>query len=182
MQQPNLREVKHMRSHRLLSIATLFTLALTTVATSANAQSQTEGTLPYIYSNYTFPSARASIARHTLRLAIPTNSKSVSALKLTAPAGFTLNQNVTVSNNKTGESLPVNVSIAGQTVELSFNRAVEPGTAIDINLNNVGVWGTKRHYDLAVKFAGDNPNVNDGKVQSSNDRYVNIGRTGLRLS
>lgn len=183
MQQPNSREVKHMRSHRLLPFATLCTLALTGAATSARAQSQTESTLPYVYSQYTFPSARASIARHTLRLAIPTNSKkSVSAVKLTAPAGFTLNQKVAVFDNKTGESLPVNVSIARQTVELSFNRAVEPGTAIDIELNNVSVWGTARYYDLAVKFAGNNPSANDRKLQASNDRYVNIGRTGLRLS
>jgi Protein of unknown function (DUF2808) len=167
-----------MRSHRLLSIATLFTLALTTVAISDKAQSQTESTLPYIYSNYTFPSARASVARHTLRLAIPANSKSVSALKLTAPAGFKLNQKVAVLDHRTGEILPVNVSMAGQTLELSFNRAVEPGMAIDIELSNVSVWGTARYYDLAVKFAGDN----NGKLQASNDRYVNIGRTGLRLS
>ncbi|AFY92964.1 DUF2808 domain-containing protein [Chamaesiphon minutus] len=170
-----------MRFHRLLPFATLC-LALTTIATSARAQSQTESTLPYIYSNYTFPSARASIARHTLRLAIPTNSKPVSALKLTAPAGFTLNQKVSVLDHKTGKSLPVNVSIAGQTVELSFDRAIAPGVAIDIELNNVSVWGTARYYDLAVKFASDNLNVNDGKMRASNDRYVNIGRTGLRLS
>ena len=169
-----------MRSHRLLSIATLFTLALTTVATGADAQS--ESTLPYVYSHNTFPSARASIARHTLRLAIPANSKSVSAVKLTAPAGFTLNQKVAVFDNKTGESLPVTVSVAGQTVELSFNRTIEPGAAIDIELNNVSVWGTDRHYDLAVKFAGDNRNANGGKLQVSNDRFINIGRAGLRLS
>ncbi len=172
-----------MRSHRLLSIAALFTLALTTVTTSANAQSQSaEGTLPYVYSHNTFPSERASVARHTLRFAIPTNSKSVSALKLTAPAGFTLNKKVEVFDNKTGESLPVNVSIAGQTVELSFNRAVAPGTAIDVELNNVGVWGTDRHYDLAVKFTGDNRNANTGKLQVANTRYINLGRTGLRRS
>ncbi len=171
-----------MRFHRLL-IATLCTLALTGVATTASAQSQSaESTLPYIYSNYTFPSARASVARHTIRLAIPTNSKSVSALKLTAPAGFKLNQKVAIFNNKTGESLPINVSIAGQTVELSFNRVVEPGTAIDIELNNVSVWGTARHYDLAVKFAGNNPNDKGSKMETSNERYLNIGRTDLRRS
>jgi autotransporter translocation and assembly factor TamB len=172
-----------MRSHRLLPFATLLTLALTTVATSTNAQSQSaESTLPYVYSHNTFPSERASVARHTLRFAIPANSKSVSALKLTAPAGFTLSQKVAVLNNKTGESLPVNVSIAGQTVELSFNRAVEPGTAIDVELNNVGVWGTDRHYDLAVKFASENRNANGSKLQVANARYVNLGRTGLRRS
>ncbi|PSB59626.1 DUF2808 domain-containing protein [Chamaesiphon polymorphus] len=167
-----------MSSHRLLSMATLCTLLLTAVATPQAQSQSAEGTLPYIYSNYTFPSARASIARHTIRLAIPTNSKSVSALKPTAPAGFTLNQKVVVFDHKTGKSLPVNVSIAGQTVELSFDRAVEPGTAIDIELNNVSVWGTARYYDLAVKFAGDN----GSRLQVANDRFTNIGRTGLRLS
>jgi hypothetical protein len=166
-----------MCSYRLLSIATLCTLALTGVATTANAQSQSaENTLPYVYSNNSFPSARASVARHTIRLAIPSNSKSVSTLKLTAPAGFTLNQKVAVFNNKTGESLPVNVSIAGQTVELSFVRAVAPSTAIDVELNHISVWGTDRHYDLAVKFASD---VN---LQVSTDRYINIGRVSLRRS
>ncbi len=86
-----------MRSHRLLPFATLFTLALTTIATGANAQSQSvESTLPYVYSHNTFPSERASIARHTLRFAVPADSKSVSAVKLTAPAGFKLNQKVAV--------------------------------------------------------------------------------------
>lgn len=170
-----------MRSHRLLPFATLFTLALTTVATGANAQSQIEGSLPYVYSQNTFPSARASIARHTLRLAIPANSNSVSALKLTAPDGFTLSQKVAVSDNKTGQSLPANVSVAGTTVELRFDRAIAPGKTIDIELNNVGVWGTNRHYDLAVQFGGDNFNANTGKLQVAKDRYVNIGRTGLRL-
>ena len=171
-----------MRSHRLFSIVTLCTLALTTVATGANAQSQTESTLPYVYSHNTFPSERASIARHTLRFAVPTDSKSVSAVKLTAPAGFKLNQKVAVFHHKTGESIPVNVSVDGKTVELSFNRVIEPGEGIDIELNNVSVWGTARHYDLAVKFAGDNRNANGGKLQVSNDRFVNIGRTGLRQS
>jgi hypothetical protein len=170
-----------MRSH-LLSIATLVTLALT-VATGSNAQSQVaESTLPYVYSHYTFPSEGASVARHTLRLAIPTNSKSVLALKLTAPAGFTLNQKVASFNSKTGESLPASIRIAGQTVELSFNRPVEAGTAIDVELNNVSVWGTDRHYDLAVKVAGDNRNANGGKLQVTNTRYVNLGRTELRRS
>ena len=169
-----------MRSHRLLSIAALFTLALTTVATGANAQSQTESTLPYVYNHSTFPSERASVARHTLEFVVPANSKSVYAVKLTAPAGFKLSQKVAVFDHK-GESLPVTVSVVGQTVELSFNRAIEPGASIDIELNNVSVWGTARHYDLAVKFAGDNRNANTGKLQVSNERFVNIGRTGLRL-
>ncbi len=171
-----------MRSYRLFSIATLFTLALTTVATSANAQSQTGSDIPYVYSHNTFPSPRASIVRHTLELVVPSNSKSVSAVKLTAPAGFKLNQKVAVFHHKTGESIPVNVSVDGKTVELSFNRAIEPGVGIDIELNNVSVWGTARHYDLAVKFAGDNRNANSSKLQVSNDRFFNIGRTGLRRS
>lgn len=172
-----------MGSHRLLSIATLLTLTVTSLSTSVTAQGQSaESALPYVYSQYTFPSERASVARHTLRLAIPNNSKSVSALKLTAPAGFTLSQKVTVSNNKTCEDLPVNVSIVGTTVELSFNRVVEPGTTIDVRLNNVSVWGTDRHYDLAVKFASDNRNAGGAKLQVTNDQFVNIGRTGLRRS
>ena len=169
-----------MRSHRLLSIATLFTLALTTVATGVNAQSK-ETALPYVFNHSTFPSERASVARHTLEFVVPANSKSVSAVKLTAPAGFKLSQKVVVSDSKTGETLPASVSVAGETVEVSFNRAIEPGTAVDIELNNVSVWGANRHYDLAVKFAGDNRNANAGKLQVSNERFVNIGRTGLRL-
>lgn len=170
-----------MRSHRLLPLATLVTLALT--AATPQAQSQpAERTLPHVYSHNTFPSEHASVARHTLRFVVPATSKAVSALKLTAPAGLTLNQKVAAFNHKTGESLPVNVSVDRQTVELSFNRAIAPGTAIDIELNNVGVWGTNRHYDLAVKFASDNRNTNVGKLQVANDRYINIGRTGLRQS
>ena len=61
-------------------------------------------------------------------------------------------------------------------------HAVEAGTAIDVELNNVSVWGTDRHYDLAVKFAVDNRNANGGKLQVSKERFVNIGRTGLRRS
>lgn len=171
-----------MRSHRLFSIATLLTLSLTTAVTGANAQSQTGSDLPYVYSHDTFPSPRASIARHTLELVVPSNSKSVSAVKLTAPAGFKLGQKVAVFHHKTGEGIPVNVSVNGKTVELSFNRAIEPGVGIDIELNNVSVWGTDRHYDLAVKFAGDNRNANGGKLQAANDRFVNIGRAGLRRS
>ncbi len=170
-----------MRSHRLLSIATSFTLALTSVVTGVSAQNTTQSALPYVVEHNTFPSERASIARHTLEFVVPSNSKSVSAVKLTAPAGFTLNKKVIVSNSKTGKILPVNVSIIGTTVELSFDRAVEPGTAIDIELNNVSVWGANRHYDLAVKFAGDNRNANGGKLQVANEPYVSIGRTGLRL-
>jgi hypothetical protein len=144
-----------MRPH-LVSTVTWFALALTTVA-APQAQSQptaaTAGsTLPYIYSNYTFPPYRATVARHTLRLAIPASSQPVSAL-----------------NNKTGAKLPVNVKIDRQTVELSFDRAVNPGTAIDLELNYVGIWGLERYYDLAAKFV-------------SSDRYIDLGRTDLRRS
>jgi uncharacterized protein Usg len=58
-----------------------------------------------------------------------------------------------------------------QTVELSFDRAVKPGIAIDIDLelNYVGIWGLERYYDLAAKFV-------------SSDRYIDFGRTDLRRS
>jgi Protein of unknown function (DUF2808) len=163
----------------LVSTVTCFALALTTIA-APQAQSQPTAagsTLPYIYSNYTFPSYRATVARHTLRLAIPANSQPVSALKLTAPAGFKLDRRVEVFDNKTGVRLPVNVKIVGgaapvehrQTVELSFDRAVNPGTAIDLELNYVGIWGLERYYDLAAKFVGS-------------DRYIDLGKTDLRRS
>ena len=63
-----------MRPH-LVSTLTWFALALTTIA-APQSQSQptaatADSTLPYIYSNYTFPPYRATVARHTLRLAIP---------------------------------------------------------------------------------------------------------------
>ena len=159
-----------MRPH-LVSTVTWFALALTTIA-APQAQSQPTAagsTLPYIYSNYTFPPYRATVARHTLRLAIPASSQPVSALKLTAPAGFKLDRRVEVFDNKTGAKLPVNVNIDRQTVELSFDRAVQPGTAIDLELNYVGIWGLERYYDIAAKFV-------------SGDRYINLGRTDLRRS
>lgn len=170
-----------MGSNLLSSIATLCTLALTSVAMSP-AQSQSNDTMPYVYSTYVFPPNRYAVARHTLRLAIPSNSPSISALKLTAPAGFTLNRQVEVFNNKTGERLPVNINVNRQTIELSFDRVVESGTAINVEINNVRVWGLERHYDLAVKFVSNNRNTSGGKLQVANDRFVNIGRTGLRFS
>jgi Protein of unknown function (DUF2808) len=181
-QQPNLPKVRHMRSLRLLPTVLLFTLVLLSVATPQAQSQSTESSLPYVYSNDTFPPYRATVARHTLRLAVPINSPSVSALKLTAPAGFTLNRRVEVFNHKTGEKLPVNVNLDRQTVELSFDRAVAPGTAIDVELNNVRVWGLEKHYDLAVKFTDNSQNVSDAKSQVANDRYINLGRTGLRRS
>ncbi len=157
----------------LVATVTCFALALATV-TVPQAQSQltaaaADRTLPYIYSNYTFPSDRATVARHTLRLAIPANSQSVSALKLTAPAGFKLDRRVEVFDRKTGVKLPVNVQLDRQTVELSFDRAVNPGTTIDLELNYVGIWGLERYYDIAAKFV-------------SSDRYISLGRTDLRRS
>jgi Protein of unknown function (DUF2808) len=170
-----------MHSRQSISTAILLTLAITGIATSP-ALSQSSATIPYIYSTDTFPPYRATVARHTLRLAIPPNSPSVSALKLTAPAGFTLGQRVEVFNRKTGEKLPVSVNVNRQTVELSFARSIAPGTAIDLELNNVRVWGLDRHYDLAVKFTGDNRNANGSNLQVANDRYINLGRVGLRHS
>jgi hypothetical protein len=157
----------------LVATITCFALALTTI-TAPQAQSQltaaaADSTLPYVYSNYTFPSYRATVARHTLRLAISANSQSVSALKLTAPDGFKLDRRVEVFDNKTGVRLPVNIKLDRQTVELSFDRAVNPGTAIDLELNYVGIWGLERYYDIAAKFVGG-------------DRYISLGRTDLRRS
>ena len=171
-----------MRSHRLLSIATLCTLALTAVATPQAQSQSAESALPYVYSTYSFPPAyRGNFSRrHTIRLAIPANSQPISALKVTAPDGFTLNKEVEVFNNKTGEKLPVDVNVNRQTVELSFNRPIESVSAIDVELNYVKIWGTARHYDLAVKFVGNNKNASSGKLQVLNDRYIHLGRTDLR--
>ncbi len=171
-----------MRFHRLLPFATLCTLALTTIVTPQAQSQSAESSLPYVYSTYSFPPAyRGNFSRrHTIRLAIPNNSQPVSALKVTAPDGFTLNQEVEVFNNKTGEKLPVDVNVNRQTVELSFNRPIESGSAIDVELNYVKMWGTGRHYDLAVKFVSDNKNASNGKLQVSNERYIHLGRTDLR--
>jgi hypothetical protein len=168
-----------MRPQHLLSTAILFTLALTGIVNSP-AQSQSNETIPYVYSTYTFPSYQARIVRHTIRLAIPNNSSSVSALKLTAPAGFTLTRKVEVFDNKTGKKLPANVNVDRQTVELSFERAVAPGTAIDVELNNVRVWGVGRNYELAAKFASDNRNASGAELQVATDRYVNLGTAEFR--
>jgi Protein of unknown function (DUF2808) len=172
-----------MRSHRLLSTAIMFTLALTVATPQAQSQS-IESRLPYVYSTDTFPPYRATVARHTLRLAVPTNSPSLSALKLTAPAGFTLTRRVEIFDRKTGEKLPVNVNVNAdrQTVELRFDRAVAPGTEIAIELNNVRVWGLEKYYDLAAKFTGNNHSSSDTKSQVTIDRYISLGRTGLRRS
>jgi hypothetical protein len=173
-----------MRSHRLLSASVLCVLTLTAITIpQAHSQSRDRSSLPYIYSNSTFPPYRATVARHTIRLAIPTDSQAVSALKLTAPAGFTLNRQVEVFDRLTGTKLPVDVNIDGQTVELSFDRAVAPGMAVNIELNNVNVWGLEKHYDLAAKFVSNKIDNNDNKsFKESSDRYTNIGRTELRRS
>jgi hypothetical protein len=168
-----------MRPQHLLSTAILFTLALTGIANSS-AQSHSNGTTPYVYSTDTFPPYRATIVRHTLRLAIPNNSQSISALKLTAPAGFTLNRKVEVFDNKTGTKLPVSVNVDRQTIELKFDRSVAPGTAIDVELNNVRVWGADRNYDLAAKFTGDRRNASSTNLQVAPDRYINLGTAELR--
>ncbi len=169
-----------MNSHRLVSAVIMAALTTTVAIPQAHSQ-QTESNLPYVYSNYTFPPTRSTTVRHTLRLAVPANSRHVTALKFTAPAGFTLNRDVEVNSNQTGEKLPVDINLDRQTVEISFKRPIAPGTKLDVNLNNVNVWGLSRHYDVAVKFAGDNLNASRDKLQvSDNSQYIDLGKADLR--
>ena len=111
--------------------------------------------LPYIGNTMQFPQGKARNFRHTFRLQIPQESSAISQLSIGVPAGLTVRNNITVTD-QSGREINPNVSINGSQIILVFPEPVAPGTGLKINMNNVRRWGVSNAwlYHISAKFVG----------------------------
>lgn len=153
-----------MKSKLSIAIASIVvTLALSADRSQvANSQSVE---LPYVYGNVQFPETKATNVRHTFRLRVPANSLPLAGVKITAPTGLTVNNDVSI-DDRSGNKIAATTIINGQTIVIDFTQPVAAGTDLNIDLNRVKLWGTARNYQVAVRSAGS-PRVASTKLERS---------------
>ncbi|URD53458.1 DUF2808 domain-containing protein [Chroococcidiopsis sp. CCNUC1] len=96
--------------------------------------------VPHIVSSVQFPQSKASIVRHTFRLQIPPNSKSLSQLTIDVPAGLKVKNKIDVSD-RSGRQIDTNTSVDGSKVTLVFPTPVSPGNELKIAMRDVKISG-----------------------------------------
>ncbi|MEH1923111.1 DUF2808 domain-containing protein [Nostoc sp.] len=128
----------------------------------ANAN-QEDGNLPHIDGNSQFPQTRWAVVRHTLRIHVPKNSKSVSQLKIEVPntIRWSDNTNDVVINEENGRKINTNVSVNGKNILLAFAEPIVPNTKLEIDIKNVKqpFLGNGPVYHLSANFVGTNAEI-----------------------
>lgn len=113
------------------------------------------GKFPYIVSTVQFPQGKMWNFRHTFRLKIPQDSSALSQLYIEVPAGLTIRNNITVTD-QSGREINTNVSVNGSKVILAFPEPVAPGIRLNIAMNNVRRLGASNAwlYRVSAKLVG----------------------------
>lgn len=124
---------------RILRYTAIFalTMAVLVPATYANPTPQSSN-FPHVISLGESPQGirHWRILRHTLKIAVPENSKAISQLIIEAPANIVLRESIDVSE-QSGKEIAAKVSIQGKKATLEFAESVAPGTTIIVEMNNV---------------------------------------------
>jgi hypothetical protein len=130
----------------LLVTATLFTV----IFSFASVSNATHADYTSIYSNYQFPSTRTTTVRHTLRIALPEDIAATKTLLVNAPTSFKVNENVVVFDDN-NQPVMAQVKVVGQQISLTFTEPLAPGTRLNLDINNVQIWGTTRTYRVIAR-------------------------------
>ncbi|MDZ7965508.1 MAG: DUF2808 domain-containing protein [Nostoc sp. DedSLP03] len=107
------------------------------------------------------------ILRHTLKIAVPQNSKAISQLIIEAPANIVLRESIDVSE-ESGKEIAAKVSIQGKKATLEFSESVAPGTIIIVEMKNVkktAMATGDQFYKISTILAGMNVELPIGVAQ-----------------
>ncbi|MHC0067252.1 DUF2808 domain-containing protein [Nostoc sp. UIC 10890] len=144
-----------------VAISTL-AAALLIPANYASANEE-DGNIPHVDGNSQFPQTRWMPVRHTLRVHVPKNSKSVSQLKIQVPntVRWSDNTNDVVINEDNGRKINTNVSVNGKTILLAFAEPIVPNTKLKIDIKNVKqpFLGNGPVYHLSANLVGTNAEI-----------------------
>ena len=123
---------------RILIYAATFGLTTATAVPIAYGSSVTApAKVPRIVSSVQFPQSRWKIVRHTFRLQIPQESKPLSQLTISVPAGLTVkNKNKIGVFDQSGRQVDTNVSVDGSKVTLEFPTPIKPRTELKIAMRD----------------------------------------------
>ncbi|MFQ4143928.1 hypothetical protein [Chlorogloeopsis sp. ULAP02] len=106
------------------------------------------------------------ILRHTLKIAVPQNSKAISQLIIEAPANIVLRESIDVSE-ESGKKIAAKVSIQGKKATLEFAESIAPGTII-VEMKNVkktAVTTGDKFYKISAILADLNTELPIGIAQ-----------------
>lgn len=142
---------------RTLIYGAVFALSVAVLVPAVDASTRTGGeNFPHIDSSLQFPESKARIVRHTFRLHLPQGSRAISQLKISVPAGLTVRDDISISDDS-GQKIDTKVSVNSNQVILTFSQPVSAETTIKIAMNKVIISGFSSPwlYQVAAKFAGD---------------------------
>ena len=152
---------------RTLIYGAVFALSAAVLVPAVHASTRIGAeNFPHIDSSVQFPETKARIVRHTFRLHIPQGTRAISQLKISVPAGLTVREDISISDDSS-QKIDTKVSVSSNQVILTFSQPVSPGTTIKIAMNTVRMSGVSSSwlYQVAAKFVGDDADIPLGTAQ-----------------
>ena len=146
---------------RTLIYGGVFALSAAVLVPAVHASTRTGAeNFPHIDSSVQLPETKARIVRHTFRLHIPQGSRAISQLKISVPAGLTVRDDISISDDS-GQKIDTKVSVNSNQVILTFSQPVSAETTIKIALNKVITSGVSSAwmYQVAAKSVGDDADI-----------------------
>ncbi|MDJ0801137.1 MAG: DUF2808 domain-containing protein [Calothrix sp. MO_167.B12] len=152
-----------MKTPLVYVVALVLTTAVLAPANYVSAK-MSNGRAPHLDGNVQFPdNKRSRLVRHTFRLHVPQNSKSLSQLIIKVPENVTVSHNIknidVVNENK--QKIKTNISVKDETILLTFPETIAPNTKFNIYLNKVkrSIHRNAPIYSLSAKNVGINAEI-----------------------
>ncbi|MEG5235390.1 DUF2808 domain-containing protein [Microcoleus sp. AT9b-C3] len=139
----------------------VFALSVAVLVPAVDASTRTGSeNFPHIDSSVQFPETKARIVRHTFRLHLPQGSRAISQLKISVPAGLTVRDDISISDDS-GQKIDTKVSVNSNQVILTFSQPLSPENTIKITMNKVIISGVSNAwmYQLTATLVGDNTDI-----------------------
>ncbi|MDF5722631.1 MAG: DUF2808 domain-containing protein [Rhizonema sp. PD37] len=130
--------------------------------------------LPSIFGEVAFPKrCRPSIAsnvRYSFKLQVPSNGNALEQINIRVPEGLDVSKKIKI-HDQFRQRIATDVSInrvkGSDVVTLKFSEPVDPGTILNIDMNNVRVLGVSNAwlYALSVRLVGYDADIPIGLVR-----------------
>ncbi|WP_373524830.1 DUF2808 domain-containing protein [Nostoc sp.] len=152
---------------KIIYATVAFTAATSALISAGYAIAKTDYDVdPNVDNNLQFSPNSWQLVKHTFRINIPQNGKSISQIIIDTPSTVAVSNDIDVLDNQ-GEKIKINVSVNGRKIIIFFPEPVVATTKINITLNRVlqQTFSSTSIYSISVKVIGSDVEIPVGIAQ-----------------
>ncbi|BDI20819.1 hypothetical protein ANSO36C_66210 (plasmid) [Nostoc cf. commune SO-36] len=138
---------------KIIYATVAFTAATLALIFAGYAVAKTDDDIdPNVDNNLPFSPNAWRLVKHTFRINIPKNGKTISQLIIDVPSTVAVSNDIEVLDEE-GQKINTNISVSGRQIIINFPKTVVYNSKLNVNLNKVKqpISGSASIYKFSVK-------------------------------